>query len=79
MGTLVDEAMGMLLTVNKNLTSSPPQTILITTRLREIKGRKIYLEASVKDGCDVNLAKAEALWIRSMSPKRNYNVFATVH
>lgn len=78
-GTLVDEAMGMLLTVNKNLTSSPPQTILITTRLREIKGRKIYLEASVKDGCDVNLAKAEALWIRSMSPKRNYNVFATVH
>jgi len=83
-GTLVDEAMGMLLTVNKNLTSSPirfatvtaylhvtylkpvrtPQTILITTRLREVKGRKIYLEASVKDGCDVNLAKAEALWIQ---------------
>lgn len=88
-GTLVDEAMGMLLTVNKNLTSSPvrfstvtaylhvtylkplrtPQTILITTRLREIKGRKIYLEASVKDGCGVDLAKAEALWVQVSESK----------
>ena len=82
-GVIIDEAMGMLLTLNKNLKASPvrsstvtaylnvtylrpvatPQTLLVIARLREIKGRKMYLDASIADGCKESLAKAEALWI----------------
>ena len=83
-GTIIDEAMGMLLTLNKNLKASPirsatvtaslnvtylqpvatPQPPLVTARLREVKGRKIYLHASITDGSKKCLAKAEALWMK---------------
>lgn len=56
-----------------NVTYQPvrtPLAILITTRLREIKGRKITLEVFVKDGCDAKLAKAEVLWTQLNGPPR---------
>lgn len=40
-----------------------PQTVVVEARLREIKGRKYMVEADLKDGGGVVLARGEALWI----------------
>jgi acyl-coenzyme A thioesterase PaaI-like protein len=40
-----------------------PGTILVVARCREVKGRKFYMEADVRDGDGVVLAKADSLWI----------------
>lgn len=89
--TIVDEVMGNLLTVNKNMTNAAirganvtaylnitylkpvatPQVVLLTAKFREIKARKYYIDASVKDGGGAFLAKAEALWIRVDRSKEN--------
>ena len=81
--TIIDEVMGTLLTVNKDLENATirvatvtaylnitylkpiatPQTVLVTAKLGKVKGRKHYIEASVKDGSGTVLAKAEALWL----------------
>jgi acyl-coenzyme A thioesterase PaaI-like protein len=42
-----------------------PQTLLVTAKFKEIKGRKHYLEATVRDGDGIVLATGEALWIGS--------------
>ena len=89
--TIVDEVMGNLLTVNKNMDNAAiggtsvtaylnitylkpvatPQTVLLTANFREIKERKYYIDASVKDGFGVFLATAEALWVRVDRSKGN--------
>ncbi|KAI9781795.1 MAG: hypothetical protein M1816_002185 [Peltula sp. TS41687] len=41
-----------------------PQTVVVTARLSEIRGRRKYVvEASLKDGQGTVLAKAESVWI----------------
>jgi len=88
LGTLMDEAMGMLLSVNKtnmnggqsfvtgdavtarlNITFlkavATPQVIIVTASFRNIEGRKYYVEASIKDGCEALLATADSLWIQT--------------
>lgn len=40
-----------------------PQVILVTARFREVKGKKYYIDATVKDHCGAVLASAESLWI----------------
>jgi len=91
--TLMDDAIGTLLTVNKfgkedgkaiPLSSSTvtaylnvqylkpvktPQTVLIVARCKEVKGRKYFMEAEVKDGEGNVLAKADSLWIRIVRGK----------
>ncbi len=86
---IMDEAMGILLTVNKKLENATikgalvtaylnitylkpvvtPQAVLVTAKLREVKGQKHYIEGSVQDGCGTVLAEAEALWIEARVPK----------
>lgn len=44
-----------------------PQTVCISVRLREAKGRKYFVEADLKDGEGTVLAKGEALWIAAKS------------
>ena len=81
--TLVDEAVGILLTVNKRLENAvikngsataslqmtflkpvvTPQTVLVTTTFHEVKGRKYYINVTVKNDSDVCLAEAKTLWI----------------
>ena len=46
-----------------------PTTVLVSVKFREVKRRKYYLDAWVKDGSQTVLAKAEALWI-GISEKR---------
>jgi acyl-coenzyme A thioesterase PaaI-like protein len=91
--TLMDDAIGTLLTVNKfgkedgkaiPLSSSTvtaylnvqylkpvktPQTVLIVARCKEVKGRKYFMEAEVKDGEGNVLANADSLWIRIVRGK----------
>ncbi|MCJ1291827.1 hypothetical protein MMC34_003372 [Xylographa carneopallida] len=45
-----------------------PQVVLVSARFREIKGRKIYLESTVRDNGRIILAKAEALFMRIDGP-----------
>lgn len=44
-----------------------PQTVCISVRFREVKGRKYFVEADLKDGEGTVLAKGEALWISAKS------------
>ncbi|TVY87256.1 Verlamelin biosynthesis protein B [Lachnellula willkommii] len=83
--TLIDEAMGVLLAVNKHpkvvfpdvgrtVTAYlhvtylkavvTPSTVLVSARIKETVGRKLFLEAGVEDRWGAALARAEALWIR---------------
>ncbi|MCJ1287513.1 hypothetical protein MMC26_006865 [Xylographa opegraphella] len=41
-----------------------PQVVLVTATFGDIKGRKLYLEAMVRDNSGIVLAKAEALFMR---------------
>ena len=41
-----------------------PQVVLVTARFGEVKGRKLYLEASLEDSEGIVLAKAEALFLK---------------
>lgn len=40
-----------------------PQTVLVTARFRELKGRKHFIESTIEDGDGAVLAKGEALWV----------------
>ncbi|KAI9676502.1 MAG: hypothetical protein M1817_000660 [Caeruleum heppii] len=40
-----------------------PQTVLVTARLREVRGKKCYVDAELNDSNGVVLATAETLWI----------------
>ncbi len=40
-----------------------PGTFLVSSRFREVVGRKHFLEATIKDGDGVVLSRAEALFI----------------
>ena len=82
--TLMDDVMGTLLTVNKDLGGLPltqstvtanltvkflkgvitPGTVAVVARCRKREGRKFWLDAEVRDGEGVVLAKGEAVWIR---------------
>ena len=42
---------------------STPQIILVTASLREIKGRKHYIDGDVKNADGTVLAKAESLFL----------------
>ncbi|CAG8958387.1 hypothetical protein HYFRA_00011064 [Hymenoscyphus fraxineus] len=42
---------------------STPQTVILTSTIKIIEGRKIFLEATLKDSSGIVAAKAEALWI----------------
>jgi acyl-coenzyme A thioesterase PaaI-like protein len=48
-----------------------PQTVLVVARSREIKGRKFYMEAEIRDSDGNVLAKADSLWIRVKRPPQN--------
>ena len=81
--TTVDEAMGMLVSVNKRIPESgikmptltaflnvqylkkieTPSTVVVTARFQEVKGRKYFVEAFLRDGEGVVRAKAEALFV----------------
>jgi len=40
-----------------------PGTVVVVARCREVKGRKYFMEAEVRDGEGQKLAEAESLWI----------------
>jgi uncharacterized protein (TIGR00369 family) len=81
--TLMDDVIGILLTVNEDQDALPlssktvtaglnvsylkpvktPGTVVVVARCREVKGRKYYTEAEVRDGEGAVLAKADSLWI----------------
>lgn len=42
-----------------------PGVYLVTATLREVKGRKCYFVASIKDGDGIVLSTAESLWIEA--------------
>ena len=84
-GVILDECMGMLGRVNKNIgfegvvftanlninylkAITTPGIYLATATLRGVKGRKIYFDASIKNGEGIVLASAESLWI-AIAPK----------
>jgi acyl-coenzyme A thioesterase PaaI-like protein len=85
--TLLDEVMGLLLTLNQKRAAVPgvgftaslnvsylnpvatPSTVLVSARLKDVNGRKMFLEGTVKDGSEVVLARAEALWITVDKPR----------
>lgn len=46
-----------------------PQVVLVTGQMGEVKGRKYYIDGTVKDCCGTTLAKAEALWIAVSTAK----------
>ena len=58
---------GFVVTANLNISYlkavPTPGIYLATTTIREIKGRKCYFEASIKNGKGTILATAESLWI----------------
>lgn len=60
-------AQGFMVTANLNinyLKAVPtPGIYLATATLREVKGRKCYFEASIKNGEGTILATAESLWV----------------
>lgn len=82
--TLMDDVMGTVLTVNKDLGGLPltqstvtanlsvkylrgvqtPGTVAVVARCGRREGRKFWLEAEVRDGDSVVLARGEALWIK---------------
>ncbi|MCJ1433431.1 hypothetical protein MMC27_002791 [Xylographa pallens] len=45
-----------------------PQVVLVTATFGEAKGRKLYLESTVRDNSGIVLAKAEALFMRIDKP-----------
>ena len=47
-----------------------PQTILIVTKCREVKGRKLFMDAEIRDSEGKVLAKADSLWIRINRPPK---------
>ena len=63
----VEGAAGFLVTANLNINYvkavPTPGIYLATATLRELKGRKCYFDASIKDGEGSILATAESLWI----------------
>lgn len=63
----VEGAGGFMVTANLNLNYlkavPTPGNYLATATLREVKGRKRYFDASLKDGEGTVLATAESLWI----------------
>jgi acyl-coenzyme A thioesterase PaaI-like protein len=46
-----------------------PTTVLVVAWSREVKGRKFWMEAEVRDEAGLVLAKAESLWIRVRKPE----------
>ncbi|MCJ1380429.1 hypothetical protein MMC17_003532 [Xylographa soralifera] len=46
-----------------------PQVVLVTAKFGEIKGRKLYVESTVRDNDGIVLAKAEALFMRIDDPR----------
>ena len=46
-----------------------PQTVLVVVRCREVRGRKWYVDAEVRDGEGGVLAKAESLWVRLLESR----------
>jgi len=86
--TLLDEVMGILLSVNKGRAAVPdtgmtvtanlnvtyikpvttPSTILVSAKIKEIKGRKLFVLATLEDSGGVALARAEGLWVRVDKP-----------
>lgn len=62
-----DDARGFKVTANLNITYlkpvPAPGVYLAAATLREVKGRKWYFDASLKDGDGNILATAESLWI----------------
>lgn len=40
-----------------------PQTVVVTSRFRELKGRKHFIESTIEDGDGAVLANGEALWV----------------
>jgi len=46
-----------------------PQVVLVAAKFGEIKGRKLYVESSVRDSNGNDLAKGEALFIRIDDPQ----------
>jgi len=81
--TIIDEAMGLLLTLNEKMEKKPtrshfvtaylnvtylkpvptPSTVLVTVKVKEIKGRKHFFESTVVDGEGAVLAKADSLYV----------------
>lgn len=70
-GLGVEEAQGFMVTANLNinyLKAVPtPGIYLATATIREVKGRKCYFEASIRNGEGTILATAESLWIEVTS------------
>lgn len=46
-----------------------PSIILLTAKLRERKGRTMYIDAKVENGARDGLATGEALWIHAKEPQ----------
>lgn len=46
-----------------------PATIMVTAKIKEIKGRKHFFEATISDGDGLVLAKGESLYIEIKEPK----------
>lgn len=63
----VEGAGGFMVTANLKINYvkavPTPGTYLATATLRELRGRKSYFDASIKDGDGTVLATAESLWI----------------
>ena len=63
----IEGAAGFMVTANLKINYmkavSTPGTYLATATLRELKGRKCYFDASIKNGEGTVLATAESLWI----------------
>ena len=59
----IDTLVTASLKVNYLQAVMTPQTVLVTAKIEEIKGRKFYMTGTVRDGNGAMLAKAEAMWI----------------
>lgn len=46
-----------------------PQTVVVVARCREVKDRKVFMEAEVVDGEGNVLAKADSMWIKARGLK----------
>jgi acyl-coenzyme A thioesterase PaaI-like protein len=59
---------GPIVTASLNITYlkpvATPQIVLVSVRLREVQGRKYFIDSMVRDGTGTVLAKAEAVWVR---------------
>ncbi len=59
------------LNVNYVKPVSTPQTVMVVAWSKEVKGRKFWMEAEVRDEGGLVLAKAESLWIRVRRPEES--------